>query len=83
MDLPLTVSMFHPYTTSNLAKKSNESGSGNLYVVNLGEAIVFDNLLKTAKKYLDLGVDGFYFSEYKATKVRVQVFPSINKIVQI
>uniref|UniRef100_A0A914DL68 Glycosyl hydrolase family 13 catalytic domain-containing protein n=1 Tax=Acrobeloides nanus TaxID=290746 RepID=A0A914DL68_9BILA len=67
MDLPLTVSKVHSYTTSsNLAKKSNESGSGNLYVINLGELAVSDNLLKTAKKYLDLGVDGFYFSEYKA-----------------
>jgi glycosidase len=84
MDLPLTVSKVHSYTTnSNLAKKSNESGSGNLHVINLGDSAVFDNLLKTAKKYLDFGVDGFYFSEYKATKVRVQVFASINKFFQI
>jgi glycosidase len=68
MDLPLTVSKKHPYTKSNSAKKSSEPGNENLYVINLGESAVSDNLLKTAKKYLDLGVDGFYFSEYKATK---------------
>lgn len=69
MDLPLTIYKTHGWATKNHAKKTNETGKDDIYVVDLNDEVVYGTLLSAAKKYLSWGVDGFYFSEYRATKV--------------